>query len=801
MPTDAADDTAPPRTPDPERLEWTAPPRAEQPPQPPAHASTEGWHPSDMLVGVDPASALVEAIRQDLAPALGDGVDDAMVGVIAEFGPDVLPAKLTHESGMQWSHDISVLGGRLTVKVRPIREATHEYVGPSKKFESDLSFEAQSSIAHLSGNVVRTVAGARLQVPFPHGSASVQVTRSDSLRSKDLGAGGSDAGQLSDASNENTAADVEERIPTRVKTVEPHDLFRQPVRFEISYERHLGARVLRGLPETPHPVKLLGVFSYPQKTPTPLGPDLVATKPDFDGIEVDQLVVKVRPPETDATGSVSVAQRPAKGGARGPDEDLMATHVLDEMAAEGVAAFGDKWPKVRAELVPHIKTAAIQRDLGPLSKGGTTTIHLTSVRGGTVVLRAHIDAMRSADSNATSEFYSGGQRVHSLGMSTTEASNWQAYVQVQGDALPGHEALNLSVIGRVDGGVGRETISTRTESSATGLLFRQKVGALNHVGTATVEATMSRPGGLLGLGEDVSRTARAKVEFVTRESPAEPRGAHGYVVDGVTEHGLSPNSIARKITNGPDVRDAAVSNVRENIGRLATNPVEDGLTQALDDASLEGKLPAMTRGDVELFRDGSLLVVGAAEVQALEFIKIEKEGGNANVLNEVNQSWATLHARSREGGLRAYFGPHWQLPSFAGSLLFGGGASGRQRFGASFAQTAKVSANSKFSRPYAIFEGTTSVTLTVRDGTTTHRLPALEVIGSIMVPVTETRRVAMIDATAETARPAIEVEMMATPTVELPSTPAWSGASLNPEQGVNLALPATRINREGAPTR
>ncbi|MYS24571.1 hypothetical protein GTW78_31800 [Streptomyces sp. SID4948] len=714
--TDAADGTAPARRtdPPPPRLDWTPPPATKNPPLPPAHAAEESWHPSDMLLGVDPASGLLEAIRHDLAPALGSGLDHAMTGVSDQFGPHVLSARLTHESGREWSHDIPVTGGRLTVKVRPIREQQAEYVGTSKKFETDMSTESQSSTAHIHDNVLRTVAGGRLQVPIPHGSVTVQVTHSGSVRPKDtVAAVDHGAGQLTDAGGEGTTGETEERIPLRVKTVEPHDLFRQPIRFEISYEQHLGANLLRGVPEAPEPVRLHGVFSYPKHTPAATeaadGPtDGAAPHPR---IEVEQVVLKVRPhPAPNPVPAPNAAPLPAPptGGAdrRTPDEDLVATHILDAMAGRGTEVFGDKWPRVRAELAPHVKTMAIQRGLGDHSRGSTRTITLTSVSGGRVVLGAHVDTMDPADSNATSEFYSGGQQVQTSGVSNTKSSNWQGYVQVQGDVLPSGDAVNLSLLGRVDGGVGKETLNTRTENSATGLLFRKKVPSLTHVGTATVEAEMSRPTGLFGLGEQrISRTGTAQVDFITRESPTD-RQDHaryaprpGIIQDGRNPHrgpnpperGLSPHSIVRKITDGAAFRTRTLRNLRQELGRLKMSRLDGHVTKSLSDTRLERSLPAMTRdgAEVELFRHGSLRITGRADVRRLDYRTIEHEGGNANVLNEVNQIGVNQPIRARDLGLRFLLGPHWKLPGFQGTLLAGGGVNGRQRFGSSFAQAAR----------------------------------------------------------------------------------------------------------------
>ena len=145
--TDVADGTAPPRAPEPAppSLDWVRQSPVQNPPEPPVHALLSAWHPSDMLLGVDPSVDLVEAIREDLGPALGSGLDDAMAGVSDQFGPNVLTAKLTHESGQLWSHDVPVPGGTITVKIRPVREPEHQYVGPSEKFETDLSLESQSA--------------------------------------------------------------------------------------------------------------------------------------------------------------------------------------------------------------------------------------------------------------------------------------------------------------------------------------------------------------------------------------------------------------------------------------------------------------------------------------------------------------------------------------------------------------------------------------------------------------------------------------------------------------------------------
>src|SRR5262249_12570129 len=125
-------------------LNWTPPPRPSGELRPPEHSRRGSWHPTDVLVGVDPATGLGQAIRDDLTPVLGSSIEWAMAGVSKEFGPEVLQSRLVHESGREWTHEIPVLGGSITVKVRPIRERTAVLVGPSKSFETDLSTESQT---------------------------------------------------------------------------------------------------------------------------------------------------------------------------------------------------------------------------------------------------------------------------------------------------------------------------------------------------------------------------------------------------------------------------------------------------------------------------------------------------------------------------------------------------------------------------------------------------------------------------------------------------------------------------------
>ena len=292
---DIADGWTPPHRDWPDPPDWQWKPRAHPPAEAPSHALLSAWHPSDMLVGIDPASGLVEAFRDDLGAAVGSSLDDAIDSLSDEFGPRVLAARLTHESGQEWRHEIPVPGAKITVKVRPERMAETEYVGPSKKFETDVSIEAQSSAAHTHGAGLRSVIGARGQVPVAHGSVSAQVTYTGSIRPKvdieDHGILG-----LSGANTPNLTGDIEHRVPARTRTTDAHELYRQPIRFHISYEQHVvTGRRLTGIPESPQTVRLHGVFSYPKDTiPTPSKPT-----PDEEGrsrrLEVNQAVVVIRP--------------------------------------------------------------------------------------------------------------------------------------------------------------------------------------------------------------------------------------------------------------------------------------------------------------------------------------------------------------------------------------------------------------------------------------------------------------------------------------------------------------------------
>ncbi len=727
--------------------EWTSPVRMEQPPKPPAHALEGSWHPSDMLIGLDPASGLLEAMRHDLAPALGTSLDDAVDNLANQFGPRVLAARLTHQSGQEWSHDIPAAGGTITVKVRPVREPEPaEYVGTSGKFETDLSIESQSSAAQGHGASLRTTEGFRVQISIPHGSVSFGARHSGSVRPKEDPGGA----RLSGLNTPTYSGEIEHRVPVRTRTTEVHDLFRQPIRFEISYEKQATAKLLKDIPESPQAVRLNGVFSYPKKTPTAVDSETAGPPPVR--IEIHQAVVKIRPHGDAApTGDA--------GNQRTANEDQVATHILDTMAAHGTDIYGKKWPSVRAELTEHVKTMAIQGKLGDYTRGETKTINLTSVRGGKVVLGAHLDTMNRADSKATTEFYSGDQQLLTAGVSSSKGNNWQGFIQAQADLLPTGDTVNVSALASLGGGVGSERHDTRTNNTTTGTLFRKKVPTLTHVGTVTINADMSRS---IGEGR-ISDVASAKVEFLTRESPTDklahvshsPRdgiiqkdadraGSHsderrGPCDTDLPPRGLSDKSIVRKLIDGERLRSVTLAHLREHKIKDA-DEVADGLTDTL----VASKLGDMTRVDdgdgIPLVRHGKVGVFGRAAVQKLDFDRIEHEGGNAYVLNDVNQTRRHQHTATREVNARLMVGPHGELaPDLSAYLLAGGGIGGRGRVDAIFSQAARVAANAKFARPHAVFDGTTRITLTVRDGETRHELGPIDVHGPILIPESETR--------------------------------------------------------------
>ncbi|MFP1155241.1 hypothetical protein ACK280_24655 [Mycobacterium sherrisii] len=780
---DEVDSTDSPEPPEQVRttLDWTPPPGAEAS-ELPAHALQRGWHPSDVLLGVDPASGLIEAIRNDLGPALGGRTDDAIAGMANEFGPNVIVARLTHQSGQEWTHDIPVPGGKITVVVRPVRGSDAgdtQNVGIAKKFETDVSSESQSATAQINGDQLRRVIGGRVQIPVPHGSVSAQITHTGSVHPKVPSGSRADegVGHLSAVDVAVVTGETEHRIPTRLRTVEAHDLVRQPIDFDISYTQDVFGKKLSGIPEEPPPVRLSGVFAYAKHTPIA---DASTTQTLGDGpnaehpaLDINQAVVKIRP-HTGAEPATDHVE--PNRNSHTPHEDLVAAHVLDEMAPEGIATFGDDWSAVRAELASHIKAIEIQRHLGDYSRRRTETIHLTSVPGGRVVLGGHIDAITTTDNKATTEFYSGGLQSLSAGVSSIETSNWQGYVQFQGDLLPTGDTVNLSALGRLTGGATREGVDVRTENSSTGILFRKKVPTVTHVGTATIEAHMSRP---ISEGPNndglISHVGTAQVEFTTRQPPPDkqknawhvppdgiiPNGhphtgvaaaddhieasaphpeSHSAQRDsGLPPRGLSRDSIIRNITDGAEFR----SRTLESIGPLNIPHLADQMNSHLTDTRLASKLGAMTRveagKDVEFLRQGTLRITGRAEIQSLDFRTIEHEGGNAYLLNDVSRNVFSQRIKAREGGARLLFGPLLKIPNFQASILGGVGGAGRQRHVDILGQGARMTAHAKFPRSYAVFDGEARVTLTVHHAGESHELPAADLHGQILIPESETR--------------------------------------------------------------
>ena len=703
---------------------------------------------------------------------------------------------------------------------------------------------------------------------------TVQGTYSRSVPHFNIDAKDSNQGasQLVDEGGLNTTSETEERIPKRVRTTQPHQLFRHPIRFDISYEKHWSANLLSGIPDRPEPVRLSGVFSYPKQTPdasvAPIDARLQAaglsqteTPPPLGS---EQVVVNVRPyvpvpddgwrdgvtthlPARDDGGRTSADDGLATHVAisddddttthepipnhddttthepipnhddttthepipnhddttthepdpnddgRTPNEDGMATHVLNSMADQGKKVFGRKWPAVRAEVAPHVTSRTIPGALG----GATTTIDLKSVRGGKVVLGASLNTMRDFiyvrdpeapkdDPRPTSEFYSGGQRILTAGASRTEARNYSGLVQYSLDVAPINPVVNLSVLGRIDGGIGKETAYTRTDNSATGLLFRRKLFAKTKVGMATVTAEMT--------AGRARATGTAKVTFTTHEPDENTENQQEYVpISGIVaingpnpqgghspdnepkrktpdRHGLSSDSIVRDIIDGKNFRDETAKNLDKVWPRLhLSGPLVkraiDNIHVTLGDTHLQRNLPAMTQGmrideqrggqperregpeherppamthnEVELARHGLLRITGHAEVQEL---KHGREAGAAfvNVLNEVNQIRTIQPTRSYDFGGRMLAGAHGALMGPLQSALGGIGLAHRRREGKQYTEATKVSANSKSEAEYVAFEGTTRITLTVHYNGAQVELPAVDVHGPILVPLRDT---------------------------------------------------------------
>lgn len=789
-------------------LTWTPPVGRTDRPTPPAHALGETWQPTDMLVGLDPASGLVEAIRADLAPALGKGSEKAMAGVIQQFGPQVLQVRLAHQSGQQWSHDIPVPGGRITVKVRAIREAKADYVGSSAKFETDLSIEGQSSTAQLRDDLTRHVEGGRLVVPFPHGSASVQVTHSGSVSPKSAPSAGGEGSDMTPRF-ESSGTDTEHRIPTRVKSTEAHDLFRQPIRFEISYEKHMGARLLSGVPDEPADVRLAGVFSYPSAPPADSRPasHRPGASASASGIRLgaDQVVTEVRPSARQAASP----QQPAP--AHTPDEDTVAAHVLDSITVQGRQAFGDDWPAVRAELAPHVSTRALHGELGDYSRGAQRTITLKSVKGGEVVLSAMVEAITppTAGTAKDAEFYTGGQTIQAVNDTNTDTDNWNVTLTAQGTALPVDVGINASVLGRVDVNRATDRSATRTGTSAIGELFRKKATAHVQAGTATVSATMRRPTGTWGNGGRRQRIGFARIDFRTRQSsPDAQQHRHQLQPTTVAGRGLPRGSMVRKIVDGDRLRRQTSENLKSLSSGIAASRLRGRLPDALADIALQRNLPAMTRGEeVEIFRDGTLRITGHAVLTALDFTGVERDGGMTNLLNEINQGDSRQSSSAWEAGARVMAGPHGNLgDGLRGNVMAGGGGLVRSRHGATHGLNAKVSANAKFAGAHAVFDGTARIVLTVHDGDTAHTLPGMEVAGPMLIPASEVQLVPTPDAPAGSPQPTngTSVAGLSASSTGLPAQPAGSPIArtrrVRRRPGISRAtIPELRTVEENAP--
>ncbi|MGV9802826.1 scabin-related ADP-ribosyltransferase [Mycobacterium sp. NPDC003449] len=732
-------------------MAWT-PVAHENPPEPPQHAFNEAWHPSDMVVGVERVSGLLEAMRDDLAPVLGKQLDDAIQSLSGAYGPEVLTPRLVHESGQEWSHVVPLQIGSITVKVRPVRDArSAEYVGPSEKYEIDLIAESQSLTGMSHSDVGSTIVGGRLLIPVPHGSVTIQGTRTTQ---RPAGPKTDRDGHVTDPASENTTGDIDRRTVFRDRNVQPYDLFRQPITFQISYEAHglaLPLTLQESYPSAPRPVRLEAVFAYPRKAPAldaaPREPGERAE--EMLRLDPRQSVVAVRPHSSDDVPDERASPRTEE---RTAGEDLIGTHVLDSLAPQGRHVFGAAWPRVRAELAEHVNTVAVQRRLRQFGTDAAFVVDLKSVRGGKVSLSGRIDTIGTAQPDGVSEIYRGGQTNRSVGTSASKATSWQGYVQAQGDLLPGDPGTNVSLLGRVDLGSGRGIDNTRTQLAGTGLQVRQRKDALGRAATASVTAEMSRPAGFFESGGTVRATGTARIAFTIREQTTGDPGLGRLLEGNAVGRPLSNKTVVEDLSGGDGLRVSTLADL--HAASWGDSSTRDDVKTVLGDGSLSASLPAMTRGPVELFRRGALSIVGRVEMQPLSFKEVRAGNHTTNSLNEVNQVVATRNIQSLESGARLLAGPHWSVPGFNGSLLAGIGGGGRVRRGESSSETAKTTSNSRYQLPYVVFAGNARITLTARDGTTSRELTAVDLGGQFLIPTDETRPV---EPPAQDPSPAIVV--------------------------------------------
>ncbi|MDV3128456.1 DUF3626 domain-containing protein [Mycobacterium sp. 21AC1] len=719
-------------------MTWT-PVAHENPPEPPRHAFNEAWHPSDMVVGVERASGLLEAMRDDLAPVLGKQLDDAIQSLSEAYGPEVLTPRLVHESGKEWSHVVPLQVGSITVKVRPVRDArSAEYVGPSEKYEIDLIAESQSLTGTSHSDVGSTIVGGRVQIPVPHGSVMVQGTRTTQ---RPAGPTTDRDGHVTDPASENTNADIDRRTVFRDRNVQPYNLFRQPIAFQISYEAHglaVPLTLQESYPSAPRPVQLAAVFAYPKKAPALDAAPREPGERAGETLRLDprQSVVAVRPHSSDGVPDERASTRTEE---RTAGEDLIGTHVLDSVAPQGRQVFGAAWPRVRAELAEHVNTVAVQRRLRQFGTDAVFVVDLKSVRGGKVSLSGRIDTIGTAQPDGVSEIYRGGQTNRSVGTSASKATSWQGYVQAQGDLLPGDPGTNVSLLGRVDLGSGRGVDNTRTQLAGTGLQVRQRKDALGRAATASVTAEMSRPAGLFESGGTVRATGTAGIAFTIREQTTGDPGLGRLLEGNAVGRPLSNKTVVEDISGGDGLRVSTLADL--HAASWGDRSTRNDVKTVLGDGSLSASLPAMTRGPVELFRRGALSIVGRVEMQPLRFKEVRAGNHTTNSLNEVNQVVGTRNIQSLESGARLLAGPHWSVPGFNGSLLAGIGGGGRVRRGESSSETAKTTSNSRYQLPYVVFAGTARITLTARDGTTSRELTAVDLGGQFLIPTDETRAV------------------------------------------------------------
>ncbi|MFD4395793.1 hypothetical protein [Kitasatospora sp. NPDC058478] len=506
--------------------------------QPPSRVSRTGeLGPSDPVLGLHDARAVLDAVGAKLKPLFGRHwawVEAALAPRLDETALRPRLSALTTGGGLS----VSVSHQGFTVEVRVVRAKVimRDYQDLIEKCEFERGGETVSSTGTLRDVRSGTSVAASLDAKLPY--VAVTLGQSSAVQ-ETVG----------------STRDVVTGRSEKEKTVERAARFTGDVGFDVEIvAKPTRSTVLLGRSERQKldqasgrttavtaadfvfPVRELPIDPKTGVAPAPgtfrSVPERIVSSGVLSGSDVVLRVWAPEPEGGDASGQEDGTPKPPVGAQPAGGGQVVRTSLLDQLDGRGREVYGASWGRVRRRLEPALLPGALQSRLRALMAGQELFV---KVPGGTVVLRwAGVQEMRHTADTAETEFATGGSSgVAHGGPDGTAGQNRGTDDTFTGRVVGTTDPLGAVPAAIVAGGTlshvrGQERTAEHDGVGRTGVATKTKVAGSVFEGTAMIQVEMRRKGSarpVHGVAPQEARGERLRQEELRRQSEKLPEGA------------------------------------------------------------------------------------------------------------------------------------------------------------------------------------------------------------------------------------------------------------------------------------